>query len=135
MASELLNRLRGGFDSWNRGDDQEVLQLLREDIIWRTGGLMPDIDPLYEGHEGVQRFWRDFSEPWETISIELEEILDEREHQLLIVARFKARGREGIEVDAPFYQLYRYDEDDLVSEFHAFVDEADARRAAGLSDD
>jgi ketosteroid isomerase-like protein len=133
VESEQLQRLRTAFDAWNRGDWQQTLAYIREDVVWKTGNLMPDVDAVYKGHEGVRRFWRDFSEPWDQISITLEEILDEQEAQLFVVVRFRARGREGIKVDMPFFQVYRYDEDGLLAEFKASVDEDEARREAGLS--
>jgi ketosteroid isomerase-like protein len=128
--SEQLERMRAAFEAWNSGDFEATLGYIREDVIWRPGGLLPGIDPAYEGHDGLRRFWREFNEPWETISIELEHVIEEREGMLLVVARFKARGRDGIEVDAPFFQLYLYDEEGLVREFNAFGDEAEARRAS-----
>ncbi|MFL5908158.1 MAG: nuclear transport factor 2 family protein [Solirubrobacterales bacterium] len=134
MESEQLRQLRTAFDAWNRGDWQETLSYMRKDVVWRTGNLMPDVDAVYEGHEGVRRFWRDFSEPWDEISIILEEILDEREAQLFVVVRFRARGREGIKVDMPLFQLYRYDDEGLLREFTGFAEEAEARRTAGLKD-
>lgn len=93
---------------------------------------MPDLDRVYEGKERVRRFFRDFSEPWETISITLEKILDERDGQLLVVARLVGKGREGIEVDMPFFQIYRFDDQAMLEEFNSFAEEADARRYAGL---
>ncbi len=128
--SEQLQRLRAAFESWNRGDYERALEFMREDVVWTPGGLIPDVDPVYHGREGVARFWRDFVEPWDEISIELEEVLDERERLLLILARFRARGRAAIKVDASFFQLYLYDEAGLLSEFRGFVDEKEARQAA-----
>jgi ketosteroid isomerase-like protein len=132
MESEELRRLRASFDAWNRGDSEQTLRYTREDVIWRTAHQMPDLDAVYEGKDRVRQFFRDFSEPWEEISITLEQIIDEREAQLLVMVRFVARGREGIEVDMPFFQIYRFDDKALLAEFHSFVDEAEARRAAGL---
>ena len=132
MESEQLQRLRASFGAWNRGDTEETLRFTREDVIWKTAHQLPDLDPVYEGKEDVRRFFRDFSEPWEEISITLERIIDERDAQLLVVVRFAAHGREGIEVDMPFFQIYRFDDQAMLKEFHSFVDEAEARRAAGV---
>ncbi len=122
--------MRAAFDAWNRGDYEGVLRYVTEDVTWRPGGLLPGIDEVYRGHDELRRFWRDFSEPWESIAIELEEVLEEAEGMLLVVARFRARGRDSIEVDAPFLQLYLLDDDARVWRFEAFADESTARRAA-----
>ena len=33
-------------------------------------GDLPDVDPVYYGHDGFRKFWRDFHEAWETLSME-----------------------------------------------------------------
>lgn len=134
MESQQLRNLRAAFDAWNRNDWDEALGYMREDVQWTTAQQLPDLEAVYEGREGVRRFFRAFSEPWEQISIRLEQIVDERDSQLFVVARFVAHGREGIEVDMPFFQIYRFDDQAKLREFLSFVDEAEARRAAGLSD-
>lgn len=128
--STQIQRMRAAFEAWNRSEDEKTLSYARDDVVWSSGGLAPGIDAVYEGHEGLRRFWRDFREPWETVSIELVDVLEEREGALLVNALFKARGREGIEVEGTFFQLYRFDEAGMVRAFEAFVDEADARAAA-----
>jgi hypothetical protein len=45
---------------------------------------------------------------------------------------FIAKARDGLEFEAPFHQIYRYDEELRLTEFHGFVDDWDARREAGL---
>jgi ketosteroid isomerase-like protein len=134
VESEQLRNLRAAFDAWNRNDIEGTLRFHRDDVVWRTSGQLPDIDPVYEGKEEVRRFFRDFSEPWEEISITLEEIIDERERQLLVVARFVAHGREGIEVDMPFFHIYRFDDQAMLKEFDSYAEPDEARHAAGLSD-
>jgi ketosteroid isomerase-like protein len=132
VESEQLKLLRDGFESWNRGAWEETLENFSPDVVWRTGGFFPGFDPIYEGHEGLRRFFTGFIEPWDEVSIVLEDVVDDRPGQLLVRARFQARGREGIEVDGTFFQLYRFDENDLVVEFDGYEDEAEARRASGL---
>jgi ketosteroid isomerase-like protein len=133
MESEQVQRLRRGFEAWNRRAWEEALEFFSPDVIWRTRALFPGFDPIYEGHEGLLRFFSTFVEPWEEVSIDLEEVLDDRPGHVLIRARFQARGREGIEVDATMFQRWRFDEGGLVVEFDAYEEEGQARRAAGLT--
>jgi ketosteroid isomerase-like protein len=110
------------------------MKRFRNDVVWKTGGLVPDVAPVYEGPDGVRRFFEEFSEPWERILIEIKEVIDDREDQVVVLVRFFARGRDGIEVDWRFVQIYRYDERHLVREFLAFAEEhkEQALREAGL---
>jgi hypothetical protein len=38
---------------------------------------MPDIDLVYEGRDGVRRF-KEFTGPWDEISIEIEDMIEAR---------------------------------------------------------
>jgi hypothetical protein len=29
------------------------MEKFREDVVWRTGAQIPDVDLVYEGHDGV----------------------------------------------------------------------------------
>jgi ketosteroid isomerase-like protein len=134
MESEAMRKMRAGIERWNAGDFEGVIELMHPDVIWKVSPFFPDMEPVYEGHEGVRRFFEAFTEPWEQISSVLEEVIDERPGQIFIHARFEARGREGVEVDHLFPQIYRFDEKQRITEFHGFVDEGEARREAGLGD-
>lgn len=64
----------------------------------------------------------------------IESVIDERPGQILVGVKFIARARDGLELDDEFPQIYRYDRDYKLIEFHGFTDEAEARREAGLTD-
>jgi ketosteroid isomerase-like protein len=136
VGTESLKRLEAGFGEWNRGEYDVTVRRFRDDVVWRTGGMMPDIAPVYEGREGVRRFFQEFAEPWERISIAIEEVLEDREDQVVVIVSFEAHGRDGIEVGGRFFQIYRYDDDHLIYAFHAFPEgmKKEALREAGLSD-
>ena len=134
MPTESFKTLEASFEAWNRGDIDAVMENVSEEVVWRTGGQIPDIEAVYEGRDGVRRFFEQFIDPWDEISARIEEVIEDREDQVVVRASFHARGREGIEVDGRFVQIYRYDERHLCREFRAFAeeDEQAALREAGL---
>ena len=132
MESEQLKRMRAAFNAWNAGEYEEALRFAHPDVIWRVEPFFPDMETVYKGHEEVRRFIKTFNEAWEANSLEIERVTDERPGQILVELKFKAKARDGLEFEAPFHQIYRYDEDNLLIEFHGFVDETEARREAGL---
>jgi ketosteroid isomerase-like protein len=132
--SAQAQQLRAGLSAWNEGDYEKSISYARPDVVWRVEPFFPDMEPVYEGHEGLRRFFRTFNEAWEDNSIEIVRVIDERPGQIYVEMRFWAKARDGLEFEAPFHQIYRYDEDARLAEFHGFVDEVDARREAGLSD-
>ena len=134
MHTESFKTLEAGFEAWNRRDIDSVMERFSEEIVWWSGAQIPDVDPVYEGHAGVRRFFREFVDPWDEISIEIEDVIDDREDQIVVRVSFHARGRDGIEVDGRFIQIYRYDQRHLCREFRVFAedDEQAALREAGL---
>ena len=130
--SEQLRRMRAAFAAWNAGEYEAVLNFARTDVVWRVDRFFPDVEPVYEGHDGMRRFFRTFNEAWEENTLEIAQVIDEQPRQIYVLIRFTAKARDGLQFESDFHQIYRYDEDNQLAEFHGFVDEADARREAGL---
>lgn len=133
MESEGLRVVRRGIEAWNDQDLDALIGLLAPDIVWHTAGVLPDLDATYEGHEGVRHFFSQVVEPWRSIQVDVERVIDEREGQILLGIRFRAEGREGLKVDMPYFHVYRFDDGLQLTELRAFADEAEARREAGLN--
>lgn len=125
--------VRRGFTAWNARDVDQALAGIHPDIEWVTAGMFPDVDPVYHGHDGVRRFWREFVEPWESIEIEDERLVDLPDG-LLVLARFRARGREGLELDLRVGQRFTLDEDGEVVAFKAYASHEDALAAIGAAE-
>jgi ketosteroid isomerase-like protein len=97
--------LREAVTRWNEGDFEGTTELMHPQVEWRTAGLFPDLAPAYNGREGVRKFWRDFTGPWEEIV--LEPLRFEVTGDVAVVdTRFRARGREGIEVDITLFNRF-----------------------------
>jgi ketosteroid isomerase-like protein len=135
VATESFRIFEAAIEAWNRGDIETTLVNIREDVVWRTARSMPDIDQVYEGHDGLRRFFRDFSEPWEEISIKLEDVIEDRDEQIVALVTFHAVGREGIELDVRFIQIFRFDDDHQLRELVGFTHDQreEALREAGLA--
>ena len=135
VESRQLRRMRAGFQAWNEADYERSLGFARPDVVWRVEPFFPDMERVYEGHDGLRRFYRTFNEAWEENALEIVRVVDQRPGQIYVEVRFWARARDGLEFEMPFHQIYRYDDEDQLREFHGFADETDARREAELDDD
>ncbi len=108
--------VRRGYEAWNSGDLETMLAFVHPDLVWVTTGVFPGLRPSYSGHSGFREFWSSFMEPWETLEIEIEELVELDEESMLMRVRFYARGRQDIEVDRRITnhlvmrdeQLYRF---------------------------
>jgi ketosteroid isomerase-like protein len=108
-------------------------QYFDPDIVWdTTASGMPGAG-IYEGVDGVRRFWRDWLEPWEDYEIEYSEFSDQGD-SVLCVFRQAATGKgSGIRSEIEFFALW-YLEESKVVRFRLFDSREQAREAAGLSD-
>ena len=131
--AERLELLRDGIDAWNRGDWDEALEGMHEDIEWRISQPLFDIPMVSHGHDGVREFWRRWTEIWERIEIEPERTVP-LDGGVAAFIRWRARGRDGVEVDQHVVFAFMAGEDDgLITQFTAYWDPEEAIQALGLS--
>ncbi|MEA2495045.1 MAG: SnoaL-like domain [Thermoleophilaceae bacterium] len=123
-ASTNVDLIRRGIAFWNARDWDGAVAEMEPDIEWRTSGVLPGMEDVYHGHEGVLRFWRGFVDAWDEIQID-EEDLFEREDDVIVLARFRARGRDGLEVDQPVAFAFT-SENGKLKHFQAYWNRDDA---------
>jgi ketosteroid isomerase-like protein len=87
--------VRRSLERWSNGDLEGFMASLDPEIEWRTSGIYPDVDPVYYGHDGFRKFWRDFYEVWETLSMELGDAVVVGD-QIAFSFHFDATGRDGV---------------------------------------
>jgi ketosteroid isomerase-like protein len=124
--------LREAFRRWNAGDFEASQEFMHPEIEWHTSGRFPDLEPVYRGLEGVRRFWRDFTAPWEKIVLEPIDFMVSGD-DAVVAARFRALGRGGIEVDIEVFNRYRRREGKVVL-VDTHLTRAEALEAAGLDE-
>jgi ketosteroid isomerase-like protein len=94
---------------------------------------MEDIRGVFRG-AAVAEFWRDWLEAWGSLEFD-EEIVDAGDHVFVAFKRQTMRGRgSGVEVEFPPYaQVFTFRDRKIVRQA-IYLDEDEARRAAGLSE-
>jgi ketosteroid isomerase-like protein len=95
VSDDNVEILRRSIEVWSSGDLEGFIARLDPDIEWKTSGLYPDVDPVYHGHDGFRRFWRDFTETWETLTMEIREAVAVGD-QVAFSFHFDATGRNGL---------------------------------------
>ena len=100
MSRENVELVRRAYEAWNRGDMGDMDAMLAKvhpDVEYVTTGVFPGLDPVYRGHDGFKKFWRDFRGAFDSLLIEVHELRDCGEQVLLLIT-FNARARDGLEV-------------------------------------
>jgi ketosteroid isomerase-like protein len=130
MSEGNLEQVLRGYDRWNHGDFAGALEFIHPDVEWRPGALLVDVDELYEGHDGVLRFWDEFMTPFESIAIEpIRHVTGGDE--VVIQAHFQARGRGGVTGKIEVFHHYTLRDGKLIR-FQAYPGWEEALAGAGL---
>ena len=113
------------YAAWNRGDLEGFVAFAAPDIVIRPSGAFPDLPAEYRGHTGVRDFWRDVRSPWRELLVHVEEV-EEHDDLAFVTFRFRASGRDGMAVNARFFQVGKIGEG-AARRIEAFIDEDKAR--------
>jgi uncharacterized protein len=132
MSRENVEIVRAMYEVANAGGKLDAnFDLLAPDVELHVSGAFPDLDRVYRGHEGMRKLNEALNEPWETLSLEPHDFIDAGS-RVLVLSRFHARGRDGMEVTLDLANLWTVRNRRIVR-MDAFMDRAEALEAAGLS--
>jgi ketosteroid isomerase-like protein len=132
MSQENVEVVRRVLEAWNGGDVEAMLARLTSDFEFVTAGVVPDLRPVYRGHQGWRDFWDAYRRTFESLRIELNDLRDVDE---LVVARItqRARARQGLEVERQFGNVWTI-RDGFVTRLVAYGDWNQALEAAGVAE-
>jgi uncharacterized protein len=138
MSQENVEIVRGVWEAWERGDTDAVFALYDPAIVWEAHGDPifggSPVDGLYQGHEGVRQFFREWRESFDAWQAHAETFIDAGDN---VVVGYRASGRgkaSGAEIgNRVFWLVYRI-RNGLVVRIHLFANKALALVAAGLSE-
>jgi ketosteroid isomerase-like protein len=120
--------------TWSEGNLDATLGLIDPDARWEPSGRFIGAGEIYEGHEGVQRFWAVFREPWRDIGLEPVEFTEVDESRVLTRTHFRGVGRSsGVVTETELFVVWTV-ECGKVTRYQSFGDRLEALDAAGLSE-
>lgn len=141
MSQQNVESLRRWGASWearpdgpliDRSTGEAVTSHFDPEIVYEDSILPDHARETYRGIEGVVRATERWAEPFEEMTVELEQIVGSGDC-LVSIHTFRARAKQtGIEFDDPLAILWRF-RDGKVIYFRSFRDPGEALAAAGLS--
>jgi ketosteroid isomerase-like protein len=132
MSQENLEIVRTVVDAWNRRDWDAVFRHAAPDVEWDTTGDLGEWRGVHTTRDQVMRAWERFAEPWESVDVEVEQLIDAGD-QVVSRQLGTCRGRDGIEVTVHNNFLWRL-RDGAITRVVSFREFEDALEAAGLSE-
>jgi ketosteroid isomerase-like protein len=128
MAKEDVERLRRGYEAFNEGGVEAILDWLDPDIEVKDRQSLPD-RATYQGVEAVAALFASNMEVFDQLTFEPEEFIELNNHTV-VVLRQRARGRvSGAEVESVIAHLWEM-EGGLPVRLRIFGDKEQALEAA-----
>ena len=135
VEEENIDVVRRVVESFNQGDLEYPFSIYAPDIRWENFSPPPaGMDELYEGREGVRRFWRQWLSSWDWVEFEQERFFAAGD-QVVVFQRTHARGRtSGVETDFGDYAQVWTLRDGRVTGVKFYADREEALAAVGIAD-
>jgi ketosteroid isomerase-like protein len=131
----LVRLARQGYAAANRRDFDVTLRSYDPGCYEYYPGqvALPDSDPVYYGHDGFHKFWRQLLEAFADVRLDPEEILDLGD-RVLVTTHMSGHGTgSGVSVNQQLFQLVTLRRGLIVRQ-DDFPDRAQALEAAGMSE-
>jgi ketosteroid isomerase-like protein len=133
MSQENVEIVGSMYESTSAAGRMDAnFEVLDSEVEFHLSGALPDLKPVYRGHDGVRELNEQLNAPWTEISLIPDRMVDLGE-RVLVLSHFQARGRDGIEVNRSFAHVWTL-ADGLIVRLDAYADQQAALEAVGLDD-
>jgi ketosteroid isomerase-like protein len=131
LSQEKVEIVRRWLDGLAHGELS--LGLCDPEMVIENVAEFPITGP-YRGHEGVRRWWRDLSEAFSEMRIEVDELIDLGDERVLTTLRIVGRFRRtDIPIDTPWGSLISV-KDGKIARAAGYGSRRQAFEAAGMSE-
>jgi ketosteroid isomerase-like protein len=133
MSQENVEIVKAFTTLFQAGDRNEWRGYFDPDVVWDTSATNMPSAGIYHGHEGVERFFREWLGTWSDYRIEVRELQDAGD-SVVIVFRQGGIGRgSGVRADRDFFGVYDL-RDSKVVRYRQYESRKDALEAVGRSE-
>ena len=132
MSEQDVDVMRRGFEGFNRGDIEAVLDMCDPAIEWFPPAQLPDVS-TYHGHEGVREAAQDMLDIFGALQADPEQFIDAGD-RVVVLFRWRGHGRgSGVSLDLVGEQAAVFTmHDGKAMRAQWYIDRSDALEAAGL---
>jgi ketosteroid isomerase-like protein len=133
MSRENVEIVKEFMQRFDKGDRDEWREYFDPDVVWDTSASNMPSAGVFHGHEGVERFFRDWLGTWRDYEMTTREYLDAGD-SVVIVFRQRGTGREsGVQIERDSFAVYDLRESKVVRH-RMYESREDALEAAGLEE-
>jgi ketosteroid isomerase-like protein len=121
-------------DAVNRADVEAFVACFHPDVEWEVSGeRFPGFHGTYRGRDGVRRWLQQALEPWESVHLDVEEIIEPGDDRLVLGVLMTTRGgQSGVETQLPLWQVFVVADGQVTKRTGPYWTREAALEAAGL---
>ena len=133
MSQENVEIVKAFTSLFEAGDRDAWRDYFDPDVVWDTSASTMPSAGIYHGHEGIERFFREWLGAWSDYKIEPSEYIDAG-GSVVIVFRQSGIGRDsGVRTEREFFAVYDLS-DSKVVRYRLYESRQEALEAVGLSE-
>ena len=131
MSQENVEIVKEFSQLFEKGDRDDWREYFDPNVIWDTSASGMPGATVYHGHQGVERFFRDWLGTWADYEVEFREYIDAGD-AVVVVFRQSGTGRgSGVKTEHDFFAVYDLRESKVVR-YRQYQSREEALEAAGL---
>jgi ketosteroid isomerase-like protein len=131
MSRENVEMVKAFTRLFEAGDRDAWRNQFDPDVVWDTSASEMPSAGVYRGHQGVERFFREWLGTWSDYRVETSEFIDAGD-SVVIVFRQSGVGRtSGVRAEHDFFGVYDISESKVIR-YRQYESRREALEAAGL---
>ena len=131
MSQENVETVKRFTSLFEAGDRDGWRDYFDPDVVWDISASKMPAAGIYHGHEGVERFFREWLGAWSDYGVQTREYIDAGD-SVVIVFRQGGTGRSsGVRTERDFFGVYDLSESKVVR-YRQYESREEAIEAAGL---
>lgn len=132
MSQENVGLVRAAWEAWERGDMEALFAFYDPAVVWDQTRYGDAISGVFDGHDGIKQFFREWLAPFESYYAHAEDFIDAGQ-AVVVRVRQGGRGKQsGAVVEMPpYWQVYRI-RDGRAVRIEVYRSYAEALEAVGL---
>jgi ketosteroid isomerase-like protein len=127
---EIVKAFHGLFEA---GDRDAWRDYFDPDVIWDTSATTMPTAGIYHGHQGVERFFRDWLGGWSDYRVETREYIDAGDSVVLVFRQSGIGRGSGVRTERDFFAVFDLSNSKVVR-YRQYESRNEALEAAGLSE-
>lgn len=95
MTESDMKLAQQGYDAWNRGDLEWLLEHVTEDVKIQPFREFNGFDDVYRGHQGWVQFWETWHQVWQGAKVKVHRFEDMGDHGVLALLSIDRSSENG----------------------------------------